>query len=75
LPYLSPLQPLTVERRRGRPAGSVRVDISTRREASAFEQNTGYTMRGRGRGRGLGRGRGRVRGRRRERRRARRGSS
>ena len=35
--------PLTVERRRGRPTGSVRVDTSTRREPLAFEQNIGYT--------------------------------
>src|ERR1700722_3700585 len=64
-------QPLTVERRRGRLANSIRVDTSTRREPSAFKQNTGYTTRGRGRGRG----RGRTREHRRERRRARRGSS
>jgi hypothetical protein len=32
----------------GRPAGSIRVDTSTRCEASAFKQNTRYTMRGRG---------------------------
>ena len=44
--------PLTVERRRGRPTGSVRVDTSTRREPSAFEQNTGYTTRGREQGAG-----------------------
>ena len=44
--------PLTVERRRGRPTGSVRVDTSTRRELSAFEQNTGYTTRGREQGAG-----------------------
>jgi len=37
LPYPSPPQPLTVERRRGRPAGFIRVDTSTRREPSAFE--------------------------------------
>ena len=39
------------------PAGSATpnwVDTSTRREPSAFERNTGYTMRGRGRGRGRG---------------------
>ena len=42
----------TVERRRGRPTGSVRVDTSTRREPSAFEQNTGYTTRGREQGAG-----------------------
>jgi hypothetical protein len=48
LPYLSPPQPLTVERRHGRLASSVRVNTLTRREP--FEQNTGYT-RGRGRGR------------------------
>jgi hypothetical protein len=52
---------LTVERRRGRPAGSTagftnrrRIDTSTRREPSAFERNTGYTTSGRGRGRGRG---------------------
>ena len=44
--------PLTVERRRGRPTGSVRVDTSTRREPSAFERNTGYTTRGREQGAG-----------------------
>ena len=38
-----PTQSLTVDRLRGRPAGSVCVNTSTRRELSAFEQNTGYT--------------------------------
>jgi hypothetical protein len=50
-----PPKPLTIERRRSRPVGSVRVDTSTCRELSAFEQNTGYTTRERGRGRGRGR--------------------
>ena len=65
-PSIDPLlliqEPLTVERRRGRPAGSTAgstnrgcIDTSTRREPSAFERNTGYTNRGRGRGRGRGR--------------------
>jgi len=54
LPCLSPPQPLIVERRCGRPAGSIRVGISTRREPLVFEQNNGYTTRGRrGRGRAL----------------------
>src|ERR1700722_14309720 len=70
-------QPLTVKRRYGYLANSIRVNISTRHEPSAFKQNTGYTTRGRrrGRGRGCGRTRGRTREHRRERRRARRGSS
>jgi hypothetical protein len=48
-PFIDPLlliqQPLTVECRRGRLAGFIRVDISTRREPSAFEQNTGYCQK------------------------------
>ncbi len=55
-------EPLTVKRRRGRPAGSTagstnrgRINTSTCREPSAFKRNTGYTNRGRGRGRGRGR--------------------
>ena len=67
--------PLTVERRRGRPTGSVRVNISTSHEPSASEQNTGYTTCGRGRRRRRGCGRGRVGGRRREHELARRCSS
>jgi len=66
-PPINPLlliqEPLTVKRRRGRPAGSTagstnrrRIDTSTRREPSAFKQNTGYTTRGHGRGRGRARG-------------------
>ena len=62
-PLLLIQQPLTVKRRRGRPAGSIRVDTSTCHEPSAFKQNNGYTTRGRGRGRGRRRGRGRGRGR------------
>ena len=61
-PPLPIQEPLTVERRRGRPAGSTagstnrgRIDTSTCREPSAFERNTGYTNRGRGCGRGRGR--------------------
>ena len=38
LSYLSPPQPLTVERRRGRPASSIRVNALTCCEP--FEQNT-----------------------------------
>ena len=63
-PLLLIQEPLTVERRRGRPAGSIagstnrgRIDTSIGREPSAFERNTGYTNRGRGRGRGRGRSR------------------
>ena len=41
----------TVEPRCSSQAGSVCVDTSTRREPSAFEQNTGYTTHGCGRGR------------------------
>ncbi|XTI86614.1 hypothetical protein V2W45_1329419 [Cenococcum geophilum] len=54
-PLLLIQEPLIVERRRGRPAGSVTpnwVNILTRREPSAFERNTRYTMRGRRRARG-----------------------
>ena len=56
-PLLLIQEPLTVERRRGRPVGS-RIDTLAHREPSAFELNTGYTTRGRGRGRGRGRTRG-----------------
>ena len=56
-------EPLTVERRRGRlassTAGSInrgRINTLTGREPLAFEQNTGYTNRGRGRGRSRPRG-------------------
>ena len=75
LPIYPHPKPLTVDRRRGHPAGSVRVNISTSHEPSASEQNTGYTTRGRGRRRRRGRGRGRVGGRRREHELARRCSS
>ena len=40
---------LTVERLRRRPAGFICINTSTRREPSAFKQNTGYTTRGHGR--------------------------
>src|SRR6202041_299323 len=36
---ITPPQSLTVERRRGRTAGSIRIDTSTRCEPSVFEQN------------------------------------
>jgi hypothetical protein len=58
-PLLLIQEPLTIKRRRGRPAGSIassinrrRIDTATHREPLAFEQNTGYTTRGRGRARG-----------------------
>ena len=57
-PLLLIQEPLTIERRRGRLAGSInrgRIDTSACREPSAFERNTGYTNRGRGRGRRRGR--------------------
>ena len=54
-PLLLIQEPLTVERRRGRPAGSTAGSTNRHREPLAFEQNTGYTTRGRGRGRGRGR--------------------
>ena len=59
-PLLLIQEPLTVKRRRGHPAGSTagsmnRGRINARREPSAFEQNTGYTNRGRSRGRGRSR--------------------
>jgi len=51
LPYLLIQEPAIVERRRGRPAGSMagstnRIDNSAQRELSAFERNTGYTGAG-----------------------------
>ena len=45
---ITPPQPLTVERRRGRTAGSIRIDTSTYYEPSVFEQNDGYIRVGAG---------------------------
>ena len=54
IPRILPRQPLTIKGLRGYLAGSVCVNTSTRREPSAFEQNTGCATRGYGHRHGRG---------------------